>query len=151
MSTQIADLDATLIDRGGRYGPFRGQAEVTTALKEVLANELCERCKKLPPIQQEALDMIFHKIGRIVNGDNYCDDSWHDIAGYAELVVKDLNGKGVAGTPANGSGSVSNNNPPKPPVPQKPQPTGGRLIRGDVDPDRFTGPDQQHWVKHDGL
>ena len=41
---------------------------------------------------------------------------------------------GKAGTPANGSGSVSNNNPPKPPVPQKPQPTGGRLIRGDVDP-----------------
>ena len=36
--------------------------------------------------------------------------------------------------PANGSGSVSNNNPPKPPIPQKPQPTGGRLIRGDVDP-----------------
>ena len=36
--------------------------------------------------------------------------------------------------PTNGSGSVSNNNPPKPPIPQKPQPTGGRLIRGDVDP-----------------
>jgi hypothetical protein len=36
--------------------------------------------------------------------------------------------------PANGSGSVSNNNQPKPPIPQKPQPTGGRLIRGDVDP-----------------
>jgi hypothetical protein len=36
--------------------------------------------------------------------------------------------------PTNGTGSVSNNNPPKPPIPQKPQPTGGRLIRGDVDP-----------------
>lgn len=35
---------------------------------------------------------------------------------------------------ANGSGPVSNNNIPKPPIPQKPQPTGGRLIREDVDP-----------------
>ena len=88
-------LQETLIERGGRYGPFRGHAEVTVALKEVLANELAARLKKLPPIQQEALDMIFHKIGRIVNGDNNYEDSWHDIAGYAELVVKDLNGDGV--------------------------------------------------------
>jgi hypothetical protein len=95
VSAQIADLCLTLLDRGSRYGPFKGQAEVTMALKEVLANELCTRCKKLPPIQQEALDMIFHKIGRIVNGDNNYDDSWHDIAGYAELVVKDLQGDGV--------------------------------------------------------
>ena len=95
MSEQAADLDATLLDRGSRYGPFKGHAEVTMALKEVLANELAARLKKLPPIQQEALDMIFHKIGRIVNGDNYYDDSWHDIAGYAELVVKDLQGDGL--------------------------------------------------------
>jgi hypothetical protein len=38
------------------------------------------------------------------------------------------------GSPSSGTGSISNNNPPKPPIPQKPQPTGGRLIRGDVDP-----------------
>lgn len=88
-------LQATFIERGSRYGSFKGQAEVTMAFKEVLANELAARLKKLPPIQQEALDMIFHKIGRIVNGDNNYDDSWHDIAGYAELVVKDLQGDGV--------------------------------------------------------
>jgi hypothetical protein len=41
---------------------------------------------------------------------------------------------GKPASPANGAGSVSNNNPPKPPIPQKPLPTGGRLIRGDVDP-----------------
>lgn len=95
MSTQTADLNATLIDRGSRYGPFKGHAKVTMALKEIIANELCARYKKLPSIQQEALDMIFHKIGRIVNGDNNYDDSWRDIAGYAELVVKDLNNEGL--------------------------------------------------------
>lgn len=88
-------LQATLIERGSRYGPFKGHAEVTMALKIVVANELATRKKELPSIQQEALDMIFHKIGRIVNGDNNYDDSWHDIAGYAELVVKDLQGDGV--------------------------------------------------------
>jgi hypothetical protein len=36
--------------------------------------------------------MIVHKIGRILNGDPNYDDSWADIAGYAQLVVKELNG-----------------------------------------------------------
>jgi hypothetical protein len=42
--------------------------------------------------QQEALDMICHKIGRIINGDPDYADSWHDIAGYAQLVADRLNG-----------------------------------------------------------
>jgi hypothetical protein len=45
--------------------------------------------------QKEALEMIAHKIGRILNGDPNYDDSWRDIAGYAELIVKQLNGKGL--------------------------------------------------------
>jgi hypothetical protein len=38
------------------------------------------------------LDMICHKIGRIINGDPDYADSWHDIAGYAQLVANRLNG-----------------------------------------------------------
>jgi hypothetical protein len=34
--------------------------------------------------------MITHKISRILNGDPNYDDSWRDIAGYAMLVVKEL-------------------------------------------------------------
>ena len=41
--------------------------------------------------EQEALDMIFHKIARILNGDPNYADSWHDIAGYATLIDKELN------------------------------------------------------------
>ena len=40
--------------------------------------------------QVEALDMICHKIGRIINGDPDYADSWHDIAGYAQLVADRL-------------------------------------------------------------
>ena len=35
--------------------------------------------------------MIFHKLARIANGDPTYIDSWTDIAGYAQLVVDDLN------------------------------------------------------------
>jgi hypothetical protein len=37
-------------------------------------------------MQREALDMILHKIARIVNGNPNETDHWHDIAGYATLV-----------------------------------------------------------------
>lgn len=36
--------------------------------------------------QCEALDMIQHKIGRILSGNPNEPDHWHDIAGYATLV-----------------------------------------------------------------
>ena len=38
----------------------------------------------------EALDLICNKLGRIANGDPTYDDSWRDIAGYAQLVVNEL-------------------------------------------------------------
>ena len=47
---------------------------------------------KLAADQIEALDMIFHKIGRIINGDPDYVDSWVDIAGYAKLVADRLQG-----------------------------------------------------------
>jgi hypothetical protein len=51
--------------------------------------------------------------------------------------IREVSMPATAGTPANppnGTGPASNSNPPKPQIPQKPLPTGGRLIREDVDP-----------------
>jgi hypothetical protein len=90
-STVTSDVSATLAERGNRYGEFKGHAEVTQLLKAVVSFQLALRNKFLDPDQQEALDMIFHKIGRIVNGDPNYADSWHDIAGYAKLVDDRLN------------------------------------------------------------
>jgi len=42
--------------------------------------------------QREALEMIAHKIARIINGDPNYADSWVDIAGYAKLVSDRLEG-----------------------------------------------------------
>ncbi len=85
-------LDTLLNDRGTRYGAFPEHAEVTQRLKGVIAEELATRSKHLADDQQESLDMICHKIGRIINGDANYDDSWTDIAGYAQLVANRLRG-----------------------------------------------------------
>ncbi len=85
-------ITQTLTERGQRYGKFTSHAEVTQMLKTVVATALRKRDKTLAPDQQESLDMILHKIGRIVNGDPDYDDSWVDIAGYAKLVADRLQG-----------------------------------------------------------
>ena len=87
------DINQTLNERGSRYGNFVGHAKVTQQLKTVIQYALVERDKRLVDDQQEALDMICHKIGRIVNGDPDYADSWIDIAGYAKLVADRLEGK----------------------------------------------------------
>lgn len=86
------DLTKTLSERGKRYGTFVGHAAVTQDFKQLLKEHLETRSKILPADQQEALDMIFHKIGRIINGDHNYDDSWIDIAGYAQLIADRLQG-----------------------------------------------------------
>ena len=43
--------------------------------------------------QAEALEMIVHKIARIINGDADYSDSWRDIAGYAMLISDRLEGR----------------------------------------------------------
>ena len=85
-------ITQTLTDRGNRYGLFIGHAEVTQRLKRVMAEELAKRGKPLADDQWEALEMIAHKIGRIISGDPDYDDSWVDIAGYAKLVSDRLQG-----------------------------------------------------------
>ena len=84
METNVA---AILQERGKRYGSFKRHAQITIALKEVLA-------AYMPPTmaddQREALDMVMHKIGRILNGDPNYVDSWVDVAGYTQLVVDRL-------------------------------------------------------------
>ena len=80
-------IAATLAERRQRYGEFKTHARITQDLKRVIAEWTAG---PLAPDQQEALEMICHKIGRILNGDPDYADSWHDIAGYAQLVADRL-------------------------------------------------------------
>lgn len=85
-------IDSTLEERGQRYGKFITHAFITQEMKRLIQAQLGERGRHLAADQQEALDMICHKIGRIVNGDPDYADSWVDIAGYAKLVSDRLQG-----------------------------------------------------------
>lgn len=84
-----SDRTASVIaERGARYGLFATHAGITQNLKQVLYAQ--SGYARLDADMREALDMIMHKTGRIINGDPHYGDSWRDIAGYAALVADRL-------------------------------------------------------------
>lgn len=83
--------EALITERGARYGKFKDGADIMQSLKDTMRD--VDGWNNLTASQKEALDMIQHKIGRILNGDPTYDDSWKDIAGYATLIVNELNGE----------------------------------------------------------
>ena len=84
----MSAIDKTLDERGQRYGAFTGHAQVTQLLKRAMGQH--PGWRKLQDDQREALEMVAHKIGRILNGDPNYIDSWHDIIGYVRLVEQRL-------------------------------------------------------------
>jgi len=80
-------IEKTLKQRQKTHGNFNSHAEISQQLKGTLENF---NYKELSASQREALDMICHKIARILNGNPNHHDHWHDIAGYATLVANDL-------------------------------------------------------------
>lgn len=86
----MTTTEQILEERGKRYGDFAGHAAASQDLKLAIRVQLALRNKHLAQDQYEALEMICHKIARIINGDPDYADSWHDIAGYAKLVADRL-------------------------------------------------------------
>lgn len=89
------DIDAVLTERGNRYGEFKDHARITQAIKLSFIDS--PNWLELADDQMEALQMIAHKIGRILNGDPDYADSWVDIAGYAKLVADRLQSEDTTG------------------------------------------------------
>jgi hypothetical protein len=87
---ELPSIEEILRERGNRYGRFVDHAAVTQRLKTVM--HLSDRWCELENDQKEALEMVAHKIGRILNGDPNYLDSWVDIVGYTQLVVDRLKG-----------------------------------------------------------
>lgn len=91
------DLSEILKERGARYGKFADHARITQEIKQVFRDHTPggvmrhgEHVAFFEADQVEALDMIAHKLGRILAGDPNYADSWVDIAGYAQLVANRL-------------------------------------------------------------
>lgn len=85
---ELTDIDKTLAERGNRYGDFQEHARITQNIKKAMADS--PNWKDLSDDKRETLDMIAHKVGRILNGDPEYADSWHDIIGYTKLVENTL-------------------------------------------------------------
>lgn len=96
-------MDALLAARKSRHGDFRTQSDIAQALKRVVRGSrgmdfqrvqthehVVSAWAQLDPHQQEALEMILHKVARIMAGDANYDDHWRDVGGYAFRVEETL-------------------------------------------------------------
>lgn len=81
-------IETTLAERQSNYGDFCDHARITQAIKEAMQHS--RNWEELPPNMKEALEMVAHKIGRILNGNPTYKDSWHDIEGYVHLISREL-------------------------------------------------------------
>ena len=89
-TSQAVDVDAILAERGARYGKFTRHAKITQDLKRVMFG--AKSRDEMADDIVEALEMLAHKVGRILNGDHEYADSWADLSGYSKLVADRLSG-----------------------------------------------------------
>ena len=81
-----------LNEREKTHGDFAKVAHTANEIRGVLI----EGADKHSVVQAEALTMIATKLARIACGDPNVRDHWEDIAGYAQLVVRDLRRREIA-------------------------------------------------------
>jgi len=86
--TDLGDVGELLNDRGKTHGRWIDNARIAQSTKELWRRE--EGWQRLSTGQRECLEMVAHKIARALCGNPNHIDHWADIAGYAELVVKEL-------------------------------------------------------------
>lgn len=70
-------------ERQSTHGDWVLQSQCSYGLKNCVRSYA--GFTSLTPSQQEAIDMILHKVSRIVNGNPNFPDHWDDIQGYAHL------------------------------------------------------------------
>lgn len=79
------DIHKILEERKGTHGDFEKVSNVAQAMKESLSFN-----NNLNRYERESAEMICTKLARIVCGNADEIDHWSDIAGYATLVVREL-------------------------------------------------------------
>lgn len=81
----------TLNERGNQHGKFADNARFSQIVKSVMRDY--KSWNFLSNEKREALEMIAHKISRILAGDSNHADHWRDIAGYATLAEQSITQK----------------------------------------------------------
>lgn len=80
-----------LQERGSTHGDFTDNARISQEIKRVMYSS--KNWNEMHDIHREALEYIAGKIGRILSGQWDFQDSYDDIAGYAQLPKKFNHGK----------------------------------------------------------
>lgn len=99
-------VEATLAERHGQYGPYVTVSAISQSLKKVVHES--PNYKFMPPPMKESLDMICNKMARILTGNYYLHDTWHDVSGYAKLISNEIE-RMNKNDEANGSDREGNN------------------------------------------
>ena len=82
------NITDTLNDREKKYGSFAANAHIAQGMKNIAKST--NGWYNMPDIQREAIEMIFNKIARQINGAKNYPDNFHDIAGYAMLAEQEI-------------------------------------------------------------
>lgn len=82
------DVNEMLEGRKDRYGLFEGHAKIAQRLKAAMYDS--PKWKILTDVQKEGLEMVQHKIARMLNGDPTYLDNIVDIIGYSTLVKNEM-------------------------------------------------------------
>lgn len=93
----MADVNEIVAGRTAQHKnfSFADRARTSQQIKSMFG--LAPGWEFLTDSQKEALEMIAHKIARIIAGNPEHVDNWADIAGYAVLIQKELEGAPVDG------------------------------------------------------
>ena len=82
------NITDTLNDREKKYGSFAANAHIAQGLQNIVRSS--NGWYNMPDPQREAIEMIFHKIARQINGAKDYPDNFHDIAGYALCAEQEI-------------------------------------------------------------
>lgn len=83
------EIGEIITSRQATHGDFRDVSRVAQSTKDLWRAQGVN-WSRLPPYMREGLDMVAHKVARILSGDFTYLDHWDDLAGYAARVAADL-------------------------------------------------------------
>ena len=84
MNNKHTELAELLEERSHHYGLFTGIGKHAQRIKNAI--HAGDNWPSLRDDEREALDMLAHKLARILSGDPEIVDHWLDAAGYLKLI-----------------------------------------------------------------
>lgn len=87
MNKNEFNVNELLASRSKLRGDYKTMAKAHAGIMEAIAKNSSRR---MSDEELLSLNMIGHKLARIITGTAYDSDSWKDVAGYATLVVNTM-------------------------------------------------------------